>query len=339
MKKLVMMGLLALGLAFAQEEPYQVPGFPPFAPEPHLLEVLERDEDTVRVRHAFGEVEVPAEPLRIIAADLPVFGMLVSLGVPPVGVVSLEGQFSPALEPYAEGVTILQNPDGVLSLEPALSLEPDLIIGFRGLGFNDAAFYEPVSRIAPTIALLDDPLFAPRQGLRDLGELLGRVEEAEEAIADYESFLAEKRSAISERLGDATFSILRAHGERDYALNGVGLKVEDGSFVPHSISGFLYDDLRLQPGPEVAKYAPDAYESLSLEVLPELQADHLLVITFGERVAQQAELSSLSLWQQVKAVQEGNVHFFTLNELFPCGLLCNRHRIELFTERVLGATD
>jgi iron complex transport system substrate-binding protein len=329
--KLVIIFVVGFGVA---QEGYQVPGFPPFDSEPRLLEVLERTDDTVRVRHAFGELDVPANPQRIVAGDEVIFGMLVSLGIKPMAVVDFWGTTKqPPLDAYMEGVILLPNAHWSINLEATLTLEPDLIIAQVTLQENNEAFYELVSEIAPTIALMTDGSTSPRQGTRDLAALFGLEAKAEEVIADYEAFAATQREVVREQLGETTISYLGVNvGGLD--LFEVGNKLEN-TFTPHAVTDILYLDLRLEPGPEVVKYG-DGF-TFSPELLPELQADHLALMVFDNEAL--SDLESSPLWSQVRAVQEGNVHVFTYEDdsmYVSCGVICNRYRLELFVERLLG---
>lgn len=54
--------VVSCSLAFAQKDPYRVLAFPPFAAAPTTLEVTEDRGDTVLVRHAYGETEIPKNP-------------------------------------------------------------------------------------------------------------------------------------------------------------------------------------------------------------------------------------------------------------------------------------
>ncbi|NOK63316.1 MAG: hypothetical protein GFH27_549361n49 [Chloroflexi bacterium AL-W] len=62
----------------------QVPGFPAYAPTPTMLEVVEEREETVLIRHAFGETEVPKNPARVYT-DALTTQIALSLGIEPAG--------------------------------------------------------------------------------------------------------------------------------------------------------------------------------------------------------------------------------------------------------------
>lgn len=80
-KALALLVLFTLGFVFAQVT--QVPGYPAFSEAPAQFELLEERDDTLLVRHAAGETEIPAEPQRIYFntnIEVPV-----ALGLPVVG--------------------------------------------------------------------------------------------------------------------------------------------------------------------------------------------------------------------------------------------------------------
>ncbi|NJO82437.1 MAG: ABC transporter substrate-binding protein [Blastochloris sp.] len=109
-------------------ETVQVPGFPPYAPAPTMLEVIEDRDDTLVVRHLFGETEIPANPQRIYA-DGSTFDILLSLGIEPVAANTLyTSELEPPtqLAPLIADLTIYNR--GPADPEIVLSHQPDLIL-------------------------------------------------------------------------------------------------------------------------------------------------------------------------------------------------------------------
>jgi ABC-type enterochelin transport system substrate-binding protein len=121
--------------ADAQGETYQVPGFPPFAPDPTMLEVVEDRGDTVVVRHLMGETEIPKNPQRIVTADLGAFEMVRALDFSPVATFHWGDAWPEYLEPVRGETQFVRHNLGALpDLEAVLALQPDLIVASSFLG-------------------------------------------------------------------------------------------------------------------------------------------------------------------------------------------------------------
>lgn len=330
------LALLVLGVGAAQEEPYQVLGFPPFAPAPTMLEMVEDQGDTVVVRHGYGETEVPKNPQRIFAADTATLEMLLALELEPVGVVTY-GELPTAVQGLAENVTAVPFTGGP-NLEGILALEPDLIIGWDSLGRNaEPLLYEQMSRIAPTVSFFGGSSVFWQQGVIDLSKMLGIEAQGREVIDTYNREVAEFRDQIQQVVGDETFSLVRVSA-RQLSLYSAGY-YEAGEFFTTNLTSVLYRDLRLRPGAEVTELAPDAGADISFEVVPELKADHLVIALDDNGEDYLAELTSLPLWSSVPAVQNGHVYVTSTTELGGAGYYSSLYRAELITEAITGESD
>lgn len=325
---------VVFGFGLGQEAPYQVPGFPPYAPAPTMLDVVEVRGDTVLVRHAYGETEVPKNSERIFATDEATLEILLSLGVQPVGAAYWR-DLPVALQEVTEGTTILSAQGGI-SLEAVLSLSPDLIVG--GSYIPDRAFYEQLSRIAPTVVFIDNRHWAFwRQGVRDVAQMLGMPEQAEEALRSYDERVRDLRATIQPHMQGQTLSILLVHPNRvDLANAGV---MNGERFEPTFLSAWAYQDLRLTPGPEVEVLGRGGGRiPLSFEYLPQLQADHLVLILPDPDSDEQFQtLTSHPLWDSVRAVQKGNVYRLGLE--YDYGYFTNLYFLEQAVNAVAGERE
>jgi iron complex transport system substrate-binding protein len=101
------------------------------------------------IKDAYGDVEVPVNPVRIVALDIGALDNLLELGLTPVGAPSILA----AGDPYP---TYLKNTAGITNIgsvnEPNLeaidALKPDLIIGNKD---THDAIHSQISKIAPTV--------------------------------------------------------------------------------------------------------------------------------------------------------------------------------------------
>lgn len=116
--------------------------------------------ETILITDAQGrEVQVPANPQRIVALSEQDMDAAVALGMPLVGVVNGRGSGNPPVylqDKLGEAVSVgsFNEP----SLEKILELKPDLIL-IGGVFPGIAGLIEPLSQIAPTVVTykLEDP--------------------------------------------------------------------------------------------------------------------------------------------------------------------------------------
>ncbi|MGJ8525807.1 hypothetical protein LMG33818_001554 [Halomonadaceae bacterium LMG 33818] len=113
------------------------------------------------IETAFGDVQVPASPKRIVTLYEAALDTVVAVGSHPIGAVATRGGKSVAtyLRKDTERVAIVGTPREI-NLERVLGLKPDLILASP---YTQPELYRRLSRIAPTIVpprIVDDP-FAP----------------------------------------------------------------------------------------------------------------------------------------------------------------------------------
>ncbi len=323
------LALFLSGLAAAQSA--QVEGFPAFAPDPQLLEVLDETEASVRVRHGYGETDMPRNPQRIIAADETTLDYLLALGLQPVGVTSYSPELPDYLAERAGEITVIPvagGPDSV-SLEALLALEPDLILGYEHLGGNAAPeVYEQISQIAPTVSFLAPPENAFRTALPLLADIFGAEDVSAEAVAAFETEAQELRARLGAALGDATVSFATIY-PRQIRLYGVGYEDEVAGYIPNNVTAPLYRELGLTPGPEVLELTLNAGRAdISFETLPELSADHLLVFS----TLPEGDLTNNPAWSLIP----GETHIVSEDAIWLGGYYGNLNRMRFWTDVLTG---
>jgi iron complex transport system substrate-binding protein len=217
----------------------------------------------LKVQHVMGESKVPGQAERVATLSVDALDDAVALGVRPVRAAI------PGLEPprYLRGPAEGIEPMHPISEEDLAALEaaePDLIVGRRG------ALYEDLSLIAPTV--ITEPGSGQwKLNLRLVGEALGRTNDAEQLLIDYDRRVAALRRAINGRpsvavvrvegnelrfaerdsfagtiLADAGFRQVRSAGPTDVLLISQGRRAQlevDGSFEQGDV------DLALWWGP------------------------------------------------------------------------------------------
>jgi iron complex transport system substrate-binding protein len=312
MKVLFVLTVISIfSLSLGQELPYQVPGFPPISPEPTMLEVLEDRGDTVRIRDYYGEIDVPKYLERIVALDEFTLEILLALGITPVGGVHIDSVFPPAYADQTEDVTLIRRTGLDINFEAVLALEPDLLIGYSIPAINETA-HPQLRQIAQMLVFQDQPLAYWRQGMRDLAQAFGLEDQAEAVLADYETRVAELREQVSQYIGpDETETILLMFPRSLWLYSAVDEvdEEEEGRIRLNNSTRWAYYDLRLTPSQEVrdVEFAAE----LSLELLPSLQADHLVVFPGGYETTPAEGYSDFAdhpLWQSIPAVDRGNAY-------------------------------
>lgn len=254
------------------------------------VEVVEETDSYRLIRHAGGETQVPLNPARVVALDEPVVDALLILGIQPVGAPTRArsgGGFQSHLAPMLEGTEPIGE-YGVPNLEAIVALEPDLILHDAWLAAEEVG--AQLSRIAPTVPL--EAWADIRDTLLTVGRLLGKEEQAQARVAQYERKVAVARERLAEV--DEPVALVRLRSEKDFYLQGA---------VDNGLGTFLYGDLGLTPDPITAH---TDFQSLSLEVVPNFEAEYLFVSVEDEATYQ--SLLEDPLWQNVPAVQKGQIY-------------------------------
>jgi iron complex transport system substrate-binding protein len=154
------------------------------ASDPTSSDAVVDTPETQAVRHDQGETEVPAEPRRVVALDTPHLDAALSVGVEPVGAVSVfadEG-LPTYLGDLTDGIEIvgtIEEPD----LEAIAALEPDLILSAT---VRHGGIYDQLGQIAPTV-FTESSGTDWEQGFDLVAEALGRQDEGRRALADHDA--------------------------------------------------------------------------------------------------------------------------------------------------------
>ncbi|WP_020620390.1 ABC transporter substrate-binding protein [Paenibacillus daejeonensis] len=270
------------------------------AAEPAAETPALRTIDTV-----MGEVEIPAEPERIVGLSVVYPELLYALDIVPVAVQNYHEDFPAYLEePFRDVLKtgIAKTPN----FEAILSSEPDLIIAPQWWAEKD---YDQLSKIAPTVLLPERDEW--QDELRDIAGVLGKDEQAEQVIEDLKNKEAQATARLDELVGDETVLYMRIMA-KEIVIHGEN--ISRGSLV--------HKQLGLKPL-EAFPQSESAL-SISLEVLPDYDADHLIVQLDDEENEEVKnafdEMSSSSLWKNMKAVQNGHVYMVGGKEWFNVGM-------------------
>lgn len=325
--------------------PVDEAGFPPLSEPFPLFEVIEETDETITVQHLRGETTFPRNPERIVVS-LGTEEILLSLGIVPIATAA-RTDVSPVVREVAPDLIFLPVVDSGPNLEQLLELEPDLIIGWSFLGGNNPDDYDLISEIAPTVIFNIAPQFNFQDSTRQIATLFDREEEAEEAISDYNERVESIRNQVAPIFGDDTVSPILFFGDTP-SLFSPRFELEGRVYVLESVS-WLYHELRLTPSAEQAALLMTDEglvfrAELSGELLPEIQAEHLVVFPAGYSGANEPgegyfEFTDGNLvWEALPAVQSGDIYLITgVNR--ASGYYTYLDTMERFAEAVLAQTE
>jgi len=243
------------------------------------------------------EVEIPTHPERIITSQyLP---QMIALGIKPIGAATHLLTGFDAIKDQIGGIEDV-GPANELNIEKALTLQPDLILVAE---WNKDSV-EQLSKIAPTVVVqwADKDPFGH---LREVADVLGKTDEAEQWIQAYEKKSEEARSKLAGHVADGeTFGVVVIGGYENRQLRVYG---------SGNVGYTLFETLGLSMTDRV-KAAWEKGDNgqglaISLEQLPELaSADRLFLVTFHNDEDFVKEVEQSKLWANLPAVKNDKVY-------------------------------
>lgn len=252
-------------------------------------------EPAVRsVEQAMGTTEIVGGPERIVGLDYDVLDTVTALGFEPVaGTEALPGFGIPE---YLRGqigdmelVGTIEEPN----LEAIATLKPDLILSSK---VRHEQLYDELSALAPTVFAENvGPTW--KENVRVYGEAVGKPEEAEAMLAEYEQRAAELGARIAEQFGGErpTISVVRF------------LPGETRIYMKDNFIGSIIEDVGL-PRPE-----PQDVDEFALypseEQVGLMAGDVIFYTHYGpEAETTLPQITSNPLWKNFEAVREGSAY-------------------------------
>ncbi len=171
--------------------------------------------------------KVPGQAERPATLTADALGDTLALRVRPVAAAEVP----PYMRSAARGVEVVKD-DDLAAIEAAT---PDVILGSKD---GQGSLYTDLSKIAPTILSEDDDW---KLTLRLHGEALGRTNDAERLLIDWDNRLAR----VKRKLGDERISVVLGGGTR---LGPVGQMVLDDLGIGAGTGGI--EVIRLRPTEE-----------------------------------------------------------------------------------------
>ena len=249
-------------------------------------------ENTVTVTDVRGEVEIPANPKRIV--DLSGNSDILSiLGYKVVGTANSDAydytKFPSYLEETLKGAEILgYSMQDTMDVEAVMNLNPDLIV----ISTVQEKMYDALSEIAPTVMIQLEALNW-KDDVRALAKVFNKEDVANEWIANYENKAKEAGDKIKAEYGeDTTYLSFLASGGQFFIFDGAGF------------GDVLYNDMGLAKPAGMPEQTDISLPVVTYEGLAAIQSDYIFVIATDEDLAQ---LEANSIWNNLPAVKNGNV--------------------------------
>ncbi|MEV0825683.1 ABC transporter substrate-binding protein [Nonomuraea rubra] len=242
---------------------------------------------TRTVKHAMGETKVPMAPKRVVVLDTDKLDTMVTLGLSPVG--AAQAQENQTWPEYLGSALADTKPVGTLqqlNIEAIMALKPDLILGSK---FRQAAFYDKLAKIAPTVFTEMVGITWKENFLLD-AEALGKKEQAQQLLSGYET----RAKEVGAKFSKLQVSIVRF------------MPTEIRLYGPDSFSGIVLGDAGI-PRPETQQLADQEDKrmaKISQENIAKGDGDAIFYTAYGEAAAKsQAEITAGPLWKNLEAVK------------------------------------
>lgn len=181
-------------------------------------------EPTTRtIDTAYGPVQAPANPKRIVCVDTYTVSALLDVGVTPVGVGDGGADLMlAAYEPTYASIPKVASADDEISLEKIAALTPDLILGVDYPYIAKAR--TKLAAIAPTAIFTWDSSGDWAEMVRSAATAVGRAGQEGSLEAGYRARAAEIKKTYADVLAATTVELVTAGGGQAYVwLRGSGV--------------------------------------------------------------------------------------------------------------------
>ncbi|KQX28949.1 iron-siderophore ABC transporter substrate-binding protein [Streptomyces sp. Root63] len=250
-----------------------------------------------------GEVEVPAEPKRIVSVDFYSPATLVDLGVKPVGVVEGFDSDDPDLRPKRYHDALKDTPTiGMyyeLNIEAVAQQNPDMI--FAETRFLRKGELKRLQGIAPVVQLDAAGVGAWKERTLMIGAAIGKSAEIKKQAAVFEKRADELKTKYADVLADNKIAVF-AYGQD---------KTTWGTYP----AGHFYVPAWDAVGAKFRPYTEGEHkgqegavsEWLSLEQIGKLDNADILLHAYGAKDFVDETLADNTVWKNLPAVKNGMV--------------------------------
>lgn len=258
----------------------------------------------ITVTDAKGEVEIPANPQRIV--DLSGNSdMLHILGYDVVGTANSDAYDYTKLPTYLEGILsdakiLGYSMQDTMDVEGILALNPDLII----ISSVQEKMYDQLKEIAPTV-MVQLAQTNWREDLETFASIFKKEDVATTWLATYDEEAKKVGEQVKEKYGkDTTYLPLLASGGQLYVFDAAG------------IGSVMFDDMGLAKPVNLPEQDNISLPVISYEGLAEIDADYMVVIGTDDDMK---SLKENSIYQNMRAVKDGNVIELASSPYFNMG--------------------
>jgi iron complex transport system substrate-binding protein len=251
------------------------------------------DNGEITVDSEMGEVTLPANSERVIAPFHE--DSLLALGVTPVAKWAIGESVQDYLENELQDIESIE---WSMPLEQVLSYEPELIILENGMDSYEGS-YDDYTAISPTYVMTEEETRDWKTQLEKFGEILGKEDEAEQALADYEAKVQETKAALQDILGDESIAMMWVTGGNFFLFEEERHRAE-----------MIYSELEVNVPTLVEELGETeaSWDPISLEKLSELDADHVIILGYENDEGIET-LENSNVWNNTTAVQNNQVYY------------------------------
>ncbi|MFQ3783432.1 ABC transporter substrate-binding protein [Staphylococcus saprophyticus] len=259
-----------------------------------------------------SKVKIPKNPKRVLVLTAN-YGNFKKLGVKPVAITNVFPDSK-----YLDMSKVKKiDPENV---EAAAKLKPDLIITYKENKNN-----KKLAKIAPTV-----PIKVQDMDYKDthieIGKLVNKEAKAKKQADKLSEKLAKDGKEIKKAIGkDNTFSIMDIQAKDIYQF---GPRFGRGSEA-------IYEGFKLKEDPEAKQAMPkEKFMKVKKEKFNTYLGDYLLLPTKDGKKPNNDFVKS-NTWKNNKAVQNGNVIYYSMDEAIYADLISVEKQAELFKKELL----
>lgn len=287
-------------------------------------DTLQEPAGTRTVNTVMGDIEIPADPQRVVVNWY--LGDVFALELNVVGYFGWEHEAMPFYDKLTSTAKI-ENWEP----EDVMKVDPDLIITYSEDDFSK------FNKIAPVLVIPESDITILER-VKIIGEATGHTAQAEAVVQNFETKLADAKEKLQDdAYKDKTFSI-----NEDWGSGSYGVYYETGSRG----GNLIYDYLGLKKPDKLEKLIEETGEGrggLSYEVAAEYFGDYMIWFRPYDSVEDvPSEYETTEIWKTIPAVQEGKVVTVPgkmSGMFYYSDILCLTAQLDYILDGLIGLTQ
>ena len=261
------------------------------------------ENETRTVSSVKGDVEIPADPKRIVDISGSSEELII-LGKTPVGTANIDSYDTTKVPSYIEdklgnAKVVGHSMMDTMDIEAILSTNPDLII----MSERQEKIYDQLKEIAPVV-MIKDYANDWRQKLTDVSKIFDEEDVAKKWLASYDEKAKKLGEEIKAKNGNQTYLPLLSTSGQFMVFSNAG------------IGSIIYDDMGFAKLANMPKQDSITLPTVTMEGLTKIDADHIAVIATE---ADKKDLAKSKVWNNARAVKDGNVTILDASPYFTQG--------------------